>query len=76
MTATRTTLHLTPALRIRRNPWRAFSLAARLIPCDPSATFGGMEALFREGVRPSFIPVYTAKPRRNHIRMQEMHNPA
>lgn len=65
--ATAHTLSLPAHLRNNRNPWRAMSIATRLIPVEHMPSFGAFASLFTDGVRPAFIPVYHKQPRRSHI---------
>lgn len=65
------TLALPQQLRERRNPWRAFTLATRLVaaPMSGSAFGAGVELAFAQMFDPAarFVPVYNKHPRRSHI---------
>lgn len=55
----------------QRNPWRAFTLATRLVAAPMSgAAFGaGVNLAFAQMFDPAarFVPVYNKHPRRSHI---------
>lgn len=57
--------------RCQRSPWRAFTLATRLVatPMSGSAFGAGVELAFAQMFDPAarFVPVYRKQPRRSHI---------
>ena len=65
------TLSLPQQLRNTRSPWRAFTIATRLVaaPMSGSAFGAGVELAFSQMFDPAarFVPVYNKHPRRSHI---------
>lgn len=60
-----------PARPVQRSPWRAFTLATRLVaaPMSGSAFGAGVELAFSKMFDPAarYVPVYLKQPRRSHI---------